>query len=72
MATSKTTKGFDVTCPFCGDTEATVRIDLNDLTACTCSSCDAEFSPTQARDVAAEALRRWDRVVAWVAMATRE
>lgn len=70
MATaSKTIKGFKVLCPECGDQEATVRLDLNDLKACTCSSCDAEFSPAEAVSKAAEQLRRWTAVAKWIEMA---
>lgn len=70
MATAtKIIKGFKLTCPFCGDADATVRMDLNDLKACTCSGCDEEFSPQQARDKAAEMLKRWDAVCRWVDMA---
>jgi transposase-like protein len=70
MATgTKTAKGFKVTCPLCGDTEATVRIDLNNLANCVCSSCDDEFTPETARAKAAAELARWEAVCRWVAMA---
>jgi hypothetical protein len=66
---SKTVKGFAVRCPFCGDSEATVKIDLNDLGACVCSSCDEEFSPGDAAREATKQLRQWEAVVRWVEMA---
>jgi transcription elongation factor Elf1 len=70
MATAtKATRSFGVTCPFCGDHEATVRIDLNDLTTVHCSSCDEEYSPKRARDRAAEQLSRWDAVCRWLDLA---
>jgi|HubBroStandDraft_3_1064219.scaffolds.fasta_scaffold106299_2 hypothetical protein len=70
MATgTKTIKGFKVVCPFCGDQEATVRIDLNDLKACTCTSCDEEFSPAAALAKVTEQAKRWAAVVKWVEMA---
>lgn len=70
MATaSKSMKGFKVLCPECGDSDATVRMDLNNLTACQCSSCDAEFSPREAMAKLIEQLTRWEAVVRWVEMA---
>lgn len=65
----KTFRGFKVTCPMCGDAEATVKLDLNNLTECVCSSCDAEFSPREAMTKALEMLNRWTAVVRWVEMA---
>lgn len=65
----KALKGFAVTCPMCGDVEATVRLDLNALYVCVCSSCDEEFSPQTARDKAAEAFRRWEAVCRWIDLA---
>jgi transcription elongation factor Elf1 len=68
MATkSKTT--FGVTCPHCHDTDAVVSIDLNEVGTIRCSACDTEFTATEARDLAAAELARWEKVVAWVAMA---
>lgn len=69
MATTRAMKGFMVLCPECGDQEATVRLDLNDLKACSCSSCDAEFSPAEAVAKVAEQLARWQAVARWVEMA---
>lgn len=70
MATAtRASKGFKVTCPFCGDAESTVKLDLNDLKACVCSSCDEEFSPAAAREKAAELLSRWEAVCRWVDLA---
>jgi transposase-like protein len=63
---SKTIKGFQVTCPFCKDEDATISLDLNDLSSCQCSSCDETFSPARARDLVAAELARWERVVRWV------
>jgi cysteine sulfinate desulfinase/cysteine desulfurase-like protein len=59
-------KGFAVSCPKCRDEAATVRLDLNDLAVCTCSACDEEFSPQEARDLAAAELARWEAVCRWV------
>jgi hypothetical protein len=70
MATVKAVKGFKVVCPMCGDVEATVSLDLNDVRALSCSSCDAEFTPAAAVAKAAEQLARWQAVEKWISMAT--
>lgn len=70
MATAtRTTKGFAVTCPCCGDPEATVKIDLNDLAACECSGCGEEFSPAEAVARLSKELERWEKVARWAEMA---
>lgn len=70
MATAtKTIKGFTVTCPYCGDADATVKIDLGNLQAVTCGACDEEFSPRDAVDKATEQLRQWTAVLRWTEMA---
>lgn len=68
MATTatKTTRGFQVTCPHCHDADASVSIDLNNLAECRCSGCDEVFGPRQARDLVAAELARWDAIVRWV------
>ncbi len=70
MATAtKTVKGFRVTCPKCGDPEATIRLNLNDLSQIECNSCDESFSARQAAKEAAENARRWEAVARWIEMA---
>jgi hypothetical protein len=69
MATASKTTGFDVTCPHCRDTDATVTLDLNDLSECRCSGCDETFTPAEARDMVAAELARWDAVCRWIEMA---
>lgn len=65
---TRTAKGFKVLCPFCGDSEATVKMDLNDLRSCSCTSCDEEFSPMDALEKARAAMAAWERVVRFVEM----
>lgn len=60
--------GFSVICPECRET-ATVRIALDDLTTCTCSSCDWEGSPQDAVELLEEQLAQWQAVQRWVTMA---
>jgi hypothetical protein len=66
MATAaKTELGFSVVCPFCGDREAAITINLNDLTTCRCDACDEEFTPREALEQATRQMERWARVVRW-------
>jgi transposase-like protein len=67
--TTKTVKGFKVTCPKCGDPEATIRLDLNNLQEVECSSCSETFSAREAARLAAEQARRWEAVARWIEMA---
>jgi uncharacterized protein (DUF983 family) len=69
MSAKPKATGFQVVCPYCGDVEAAIRLDVNNVHALTCSSCDEEFSPQQARDKAAAVLARWEAVVRWVELA---
>jgi hypothetical protein len=64
----KTRTGFAVRCPFCHDEEAALSIDLNDVSRCTCCSCDEEFTVEQARRKVAKELAQWENVVRWVEM----
>ena len=70
MAPTKLLKSFKpLSCPFCGNAEEPIRINLLDLTSITCSACDEEFTPKQARDRAAEQLARWEAICRWVELA---
>lgn len=70
MATATRTKTtFGVCCPHCHDTDAVLGLDLNEVGTIRCSACDEEFTARQARDMAAETLARWEKVVRWVEMA---
>lgn len=70
MATgTKAAKGFQVSCPYCGDEDATVRMDLNRLGECSCSACDAEFSPAEAVAKLTKELAQWQKVVSWMTAA---
>jgi hypothetical protein len=65
MAT-KTSRTLKVCCPFCLNSDATVKLDLNDLNACTCTGCDEEFSPADAAAKFQEMAERWQAVAEWV------
>jgi transposase-like protein len=72
MATAtatRTVKGFKVVCPFCGDSEATVKLDLNALQTLTCTACDEEFSAADAVARVRDQLKRWEAIARWVEMA---
>ena len=64
MATK--TKTLPVVCPFCGDADATLALDINDVSKITCSGCDETFSAQQAYEKAAATAARWASIVAWV------
>lgn len=67
MATAtKSARSLKVVCPFCGDSDGTVSLDLNDLRKCTCSACGEEFSPRAALAKAAEMLAKWEAAVTWI------
>lgn len=73
MTTAKTTptckptsKGFGpLPCPLCGE-EATVRLDITEITedgdCLWCGSCEADFSLATVRNV----LARWSKALAWI------
>ena len=62
---TKPLKGFQVVCPFCGDQEAPLNLDVNALGRVTCGACDTEFSPREAAGKVAEQLRRWEGLARW-------
>jgi hypothetical protein len=58
-------KGFGwLACLRCGQ-EATVRLDLDDCATFTCGECEESFTADEVR----EHLARWQKVLAWCAMA---
>jgi hypothetical protein len=65
MPTTKKT-GFAVTCPHCHDTDATISVDLNDLGAILCTSCDETFTAVEACEIVQAELHRWEKVVRWI------
>lgn len=48
--------------------EATVTVELSDLTECRCSECDETFSAEGAVTMLRENLRQWEKVARWVEM----
>jgi Zn ribbon nucleic-acid-binding protein len=68
MAT-KTAKGFGVLCVKCGDPDAVVSLNLNNLQEVECRSCGETYSAREAAESAAESARRWLAVARWVEMA---
>jgi hypothetical protein len=66
---AKTTRTLGLTCPFCLDATATVKLDLNALDVCTCTGCDEEFSPSAAAAKFAGLAERWGVVVTWIGKA---
>ena len=53
-------------CPFCGDDEAAIRLDINDPDhTCTCGNCDEEFTVSAAIKVLTVKLESWQAVAEW-------
>jgi uncharacterized protein (DUF983 family) len=62
MATSpKTTRGFSTTCPHCGEA-GTLTLNVADVHALTCQSCDAETTADELRAIIAG----YGRLLAWL------
>lgn len=68
---SKASKGFGVSCPFCGSgaPDANIAVDLNDLGVVTCDACSEEFTPDDAVGKLLDEVERWQRVARWVKVA---
>lgn len=66
------TKTLPVVCPFCGDADATLSLDINDVSRITCSFCDEVFTAQQAYEKAAAAAAWWASIAEWVANAPIE
>lgn len=58
---SPVTRGFRAPCIKCGDPDC-VRVDLSDLSAFTCHSCDDTFTADDVR----EHIAQWSSVLAWI------
>lgn len=54
-----------LTCIECGDPDATVSMSLDGQHTCTCSSCDAEFTPAEAVRALTAKLEQWRAVAEW-------
>jgi hypothetical protein len=70
---TKTFTGFEVVCPFCGDADARISVDVNQLgddNAIHCSACDWEGTPAEALAKAEEKASAWRKLVRWVEMAS--
>jgi transcription elongation factor Elf1 len=65
-AKKKTTLGFELTCPRCGE-QSSLCIDLNDLAGeVECRGCDSSFTVAEAIAELGESLRRWQAVQRWI------
>jgi hypothetical protein len=64
IATKKT--GFaGLACPFCGQSEEGIKIDLHTMDI-ECSACSEEFDAQGAVEKARETLEQWGGVAKWV------
>jgi len=59
--TTKTRRGFQVHCPYCGE-EGSLRMQVDDLHELTCGNCDTEFNATMVRGIIAG----WQALLAWI------
>lgn len=59
-------RGFGaLPCPACGAAEASISIDLDDLTgdeACVCGECSNHFCLDHVRDIIA----KWGKILQWI------
>jgi transcription elongation factor Elf1 len=73
MPTKKAAKrapGFTpLPCPICGETAATITLDLTDLATCHCEQCGDDFAVSTAIKVLSERLEAWRAVARWIDMA---
>jgi hypothetical protein len=66
MAATKKATGFaGLVCPFCGQSEEPIKVDLHTLDIA-CSACDEEFDVQGAVEKARETLEQWEAVQKWV------
>jgi uncharacterized protein (DUF983 family) len=60
-AAKKTTRGFAVPCPNCGES-GTLKVDVADVHTLWCSGCDDEMTADELRAVIAG----YERLLAWL------
>lgn len=64
--TADRNRGLALPCPCCGESEASISLDLFDDPFASdtlhCQECEADFSAQQVRDL----VRRWAPVLAWL------
>lgn len=61
MATTKTTRGFDVRCPFCGADES-ITLNVRDVHDLYCTYCDEPITLDKIRRL----MDNWERLAAWL------
>jgi uncharacterized protein (DUF983 family) len=55
-------RGILLPCPHCGESEATITLNLSDMETMTCQECDAEFTTDDVRNIIA----KWTPVLKWL------
>lgn len=63
---SKIPKGLELACPFCGQGEESLTIDLRNLRWVSCGSCSEEFSVEGAHEKAVAMAAGWAGFIAWL------
>ena len=55
-----TPQGLTLPCPFCGEAEASIALQLSDLSY-TCGECSTDFTADDVRNL----IHKWQAVLAW-------
>lgn len=50
-------------CPFCGEADATITLNLCDGDTLHCGECDSEFTPADVKRI----IDDWGKALAWIA-----
>jgi transcription elongation factor Elf1 len=66
MSKADPIKSLKLTCPFCGQDESPIQLNLNDLSEITCDGCSEGYSVRQALEKANEVAARWQQLAAWI------
>lgn len=65
----KAARGFELCCPYCGETDVAMTLDLSDLSSLTCRECEDVFAVHTAIKTLTEQLAAYQALADWIAMA---
>lgn len=68
MSASATKRGLLLPCPMCGETGASVSLQLSDMDTLHCGDCDTDFTVADVRYL----IDQWTPVLAWVELAPKK
>lgn len=69
MAEKLQARGFKLQCPVCGEPEAEITLNLQDVSSRNCAACGNDFAVTTAVKLIGDRLAAWKQVERWVALA---